>query len=336
MKAFATTMAGCLMLLLSGALAAQPASGDAPDREQAEAERERIRAQLEVAREQMREAAQRMAELSRELGEHSRESYVFEFMTDEDRGMIGVVLHSDDEDLKIASVTPGSPAEEAGIVAGDVIVAVNGTPVAPRNERGAGTPEGLRDMKVGDKVTLTLTGAKGTREVTVEAGRRHHMAWAPAMRELRRLRLHAPTPPGMPHLDEDIRHKVHRAMEMAHRGGHGWHRVELAALNPDLGRYFGASEGVLVVNAPEDNPLGLKGGDVILRIGERETTSPGHAFRIMRSYAVGETIEMEVMRDGRRMTLTHEVEEGDSTLGLMPAPPAPAVPAKPAVPAPAG
>ena len=37
-------------------------------------------------------------------------------------------------------------------------------------------------------------------------------------------------------------------------------------LNPDLGSYFGATDGVLVINVPQGSTLGLKGGDVVLNV----------------------------------------------------------------------
>lgn len=291
------------------------------EREVQEAERERLQAELEAARERMQETAREIARLSREMGERSGEAFVYEFMSDGDRGIIGVVLGRDGEDLKIRSVTPGSPADEAGVEAGDVVVAVNGEAVElDGDEPVMNTPEGLRGLKVGDAVTLTLSGDSGTREVTVEAGNREVIRWAPALRELRQLELHNAVAPGMPRLSEDIRHSVRDAMKDLHlRLDGGWGRVELAPLNEDLGKYFGTETGVLVVNAPEDNPLGLKGGDVILMIGDREPNDPGHAFRIARSYGVGETLEVEVLRHGERLTLTHAIEEeADRDLGWAP------------------
>lgn len=348
-------MIGVLALLMAGSMPAQDREAERArvesERERAEAQREQAEArreELRAAREQLREAARRVAELSRQMGERDGEAFVYEFISDENRGMIGVVLTREGEDLKIASVTPGSPAEEAGIEAGDVVVAVNGTPIdlsgnhdSPRTEnptlrvtddtvdlRGDDgsfrIPGGLRGLSVGDEVTLTLTGDEGTREVTVEAGRRNMMAMAPVVRRLRSATREVARASQRAHLDENVRHQVRDAMEMVHvRFGRGWSRVELAPLNEELGRYFGTSEGVLVISAPEDNPLQLKAGDVILKIGDREPNDPAHAFRIVRSYGVGETLEVEVLRDGDRRTLSHEIEdEEDLDLGWAPHVPA--------------
>lgn len=316
MKPTIRVLIGALLVAGAGAVGAQPEAPEPrePEAPEAPESREETRAQLEAARRRLNEAAKELAEIHRELGEGGREAFVYEFVTDENRGMLGIVLEGDGERLEIASVTPGSPAEEAGVEAGDVLVAVNGEPVDAGNGKASGrtaVPAGLRELSVGDEVTLTLSRDGSEREVAVTAARRDTMAVMPAMRELRRLQLHAPQAPGMPHLDEDIRHKVREAMsQVGLHGGRHWQRVELAALNEDLGRYFGTSDGLLVVNAPEDNPLGLKGGDVILRIGGREPNDPGHAFRMVRSYGQGETLEVEVLRDGERRTLSHEIEEG--------------------------
>jgi S1-C subfamily serine protease len=91
--------------------------------------------------------------------------------------------------------------------------------------------------------------------------------------------------------------------------------MELVALNPDLGEYFGADHGVLVVRAPkEDDTLGLQSGDVILGIGDRDIKSPEHAMRILRSYEPEEELLLHIIRRGRSETLTVTVPE--STLNF--------------------
>jgi serine protease Do len=91
----------------------------------------------------------------------------------------------------------------------------------------------------------------------------------------------------------------------------GWLDMELVTLNEELGSYFGTTQGVLVVRAPEETSLNLRSGDVILDIDGREPSSPSHALRIMRSYEPGETMRIEVMRDKRRQTITATVPERD-------------------------
>jgi hypothetical protein len=85
--------------------------------------------------------------------------------------------------------------------------------------------------------------------------------------------------------------------------------LELAPLNPDLGRYFGATDGVLVVNVPKDSELGLRGGDVVLSVDGRKPASPSHLLRILRSYEKGESFKVDVLRNHKRETVTGQVRE---------------------------
>ena len=79
------------------------------------------------------------------------------------------------------------------------------------------------------------------------------------------------------------------------------------SLNSDLGEYFGTKDGVLVVKAPADSSLPLKGGDVITSIGGRKPANPSHAMRILRSYEKGETVSIEILRKQKRMTVAWKV-----------------------------
>ena len=79
--------------------------------------------------------------------------------------------------------------------------------------------------------------------------------------------------------------------------------LELAPLNPDLGQYFGATSGVLVINLPNESDLGFKGGDVVLSVDGRKPESPSHLLRILRSYGDTESYKAEVLRNRKRVTV---------------------------------
>jgi S1-C subfamily serine protease len=83
--------------------------------------------------------------------------------------------------------------------------------------------------------------------------------------------------------------------------------LELAPLNPDLGRYFGATEGILVISIPKDSHLNLKGGDVVLAVDGRKPAGPSHLLRILRSYERGETFKLDILRNGKRETVSGQV-----------------------------
>lgn len=78
----------------------------------------------------------------------------------------GVAVSTQDYDDSPA-ITPGGPADVAGIKAGDTILAIDGRPVAQSDE----LIVAIRAKAPGDKVVLTLRdGTDGEREVTVVLG----------------------------------------------------------------------------------------------------------------------------------------------------------------------
>jgi S1-C subfamily serine protease len=87
--------------------------------------------------------------------------------------------------------------------------------------------------------------------------------------------------------------------------------LELAPLNSDLGQYFGTTEGVLVIRAPKDGTLGLRGGDVVQAVDGRKPAGPSHLMRILRSYDRGETFKLDILRNRKRETVTARLGEHD-------------------------
>ena len=83
--------------------------------------------------------------------------------------IIGVNLEIDDTAVNgatVGDVTPGSPAEAAGIKAGDVITAVNGAPVPDA----VTLITRIRSFAPGDTVTLTVESNGRSRDVEVTLG----------------------------------------------------------------------------------------------------------------------------------------------------------------------
>jgi S1-C subfamily serine protease len=87
--------------------------------------------------------------------------------------------------------------------------------------------------------------------------------------------------------------------------------LEVAPLNPELGQYFGTTDGVLVIRAPKDGTLGLKGGDVVQAVDGRKPAGPSHLLRILLSYDRGETFKLDILRNKKRETVTARLGERD-------------------------
>ena len=74
------------------------------------------------------------------------------------------------------------------------------------------------------------------------------------------------------------------------------------------------------MSAPAADSLPLEDGDVILSIDGREPTSVRHALRILGSYQVGESLELEIMREKRKRTLDIEIPDERSSMRWAPSP----------------
>src|SRR5213594_566856 len=235
------------------------------------------------------------------------------------RGRIGVIVDMKANDAgdkvgaRIEGITPGGPAEKAGLKAGDVITRFNGTALggaASEDDERSGPALKLidlaRKLDPGDTVQVEYRRGNDARKVTLVAedlGMGDHVEMPGEMGDmtgrLDRLREMMPKQP-------------EGAFEWSF--GSGWGGIEMVKLNPDLGDYFGTREGVLVVRAPEDSTLALKGGDVIISIGGRKPASPEQAMRILRSYDEGESVTLDVLRKQKHVNLTWKVPDRERTI----------------------
>ncbi len=109
---------------------------------------------------------------------------------------------------------------------------------------------------------------------------------------------------GIPTADclADVSPSMAGPLQMALQGPVG--TMQLIALTPQLGRYFGTDQGVLVARAPTHGVLKLQDGDVILSIGGRVPASSSQAVRILTSYDPGQKIRLLVLREHRRIDIT--------------------------------
>ncbi|HNX51377.1 MAG TPA: PDZ domain-containing protein [Thermoanaerobaculaceae bacterium] len=338
-----------LALLVTGLLAAAPTIQAQQSSEtdtamrQADEQRRQAEKQMKDAERQMRDAERQMREaarvIARTASDRARREVERHMIVYADHPRIGVILRTDADPkvdaigAEIEGLTPGGSAEDAGVKVGDIVMKANGKSltagtVAVDDDESAPSArlrELVSGLKAGDKVALEIKRGNEVKSITVTAEK----LGGPMLKVLKSS--------GPDDLDFDFNIDVDVDMDKGPRWEKStccWWEMELTSLNPELGEYFGSSDGLLVTRAPKDDTLKLKAGDVILTIGNRALSSPSQALRVLRSYDKGETITIEVLRRKEKLTLTAQAPESiRHGIYFVQSPPPPAPPAPAAAPA---
>ncbi len=302
------------------------------DAAKVEADEAKVRAELDAARKRLDEAARQVADLSMQLGAQERGD-VFFFRTDAGvpHGMLGIQVDNVKGGARVIGVSPGGPAESAGLREGDVIVALDGKPMAG----GSAVSGYMQAVKPDQKVKVRAMRGDKAQELVVTARPAHfeRQIFTNPSGPMIAMGAGGEAMAGMP---------VMNGFGPFFAGEFGG--MELARITPKLGAYFGVTEGVLVVQAPDNAAFKLEDGDVIQAIDGRKPDDGAHALRILRSYKPGEKLNLSVQRQRKPMSLAvvmperPEFEDHFMTAPAMPPmPPMPPTPAAPpAPPAPGG
>jgi S1-C subfamily serine protease len=308
------------LLAVSVAALALTASLSARAQQTVQSQRDQLDQQLEQAHERMEQAVREITDLSMKLsGEAVR-------LSKGSRAMLGINIgdanDSDPNGVRVNSVSPGGPADVAGLKANDVIVSYQGKDLRGDSSRSA--RERLLAMIHDSEpdVPVALQYRRGDKLMTaqiVPKGTDRYLAYT------------------LPSELESLSELKNIGPIFTRRLSGGFGSVELVDLSPGLGRYFGADHGLLVVRAPRDARLKLQDGDVIQDIDGRVPTSASHAFEILSSYRAGETLKLHIMREQKKLELPIEIpnetehRESRAAIRVLPddAPPTPPTPPPP-------
>jgi C-terminal processing protease CtpA/Prc len=273
---------------------------DAAKSAQSDTERDK---KLTEARKRLDEAAREVAELSMQMSEDAMPRVARMFSRNASRAMLGVNIGADrdkerKDGVELLSVSPGGPAAEAGLKAGDVIVELKGKSLKQTGEE---TPRdklltAMREVDPEEKITVRYMRDGKSASATVVARPVDRMFAMPYA-----IDGDGPGPgrvPAIPHM------KFLRADGI-------FGSAELVPLTPKLGQYFGAEKGLLVVRAP-DSRMKLEEGDVIVDIDGRVPSNSAHAFRILGSYQAGEKVKLNVLRMKKRVTIDVTMPEDET------------------------
>ncbi len=133
---------------------------------------------------------------------------------------------------------------------------------------------------------------------------------------------------------ERVRRRMHRVMKRLGDAGarlHGRHGggaflgVQLSELTPELRTHFGVPDdaGVMVGKVVDDSPAlraGLEVGDIVTAVGGEPVASASALSRAIRDNEDGDTVVLEVWRDGQVQKMDATLEEREREVAMAIAP----------------
>jgi membrane-associated protease RseP (regulator of RpoE activity) len=326
--------------------------------------------ELAAAQAELQRAAQKVAELSRTtIPDAARQlQQAQQWFQVARKPVIGVVLTPDDTaGVRVGGVTPDSAAAKAGLKTGDRIVSIDGSEIlgdsaglrVDNARRLFDKLEENRPVKIGyvrdgRKATASVTPQRDGRVFVFNDDGSLTRVAGPATVRRRKdgaIEIDGDAMEGSFRVDADRIQKqanlaiAQAAAEIGRIDAEGnrafaiaplaeafrWNGLNLAAVDPQLGRYFGTDRGVLVVSAGEDMS-GLQAGDVIRRIDGKEVQTPREAMAALRAKPADSQVAVELLRDHKNVGTRIKVPKAMPF--RIPEPPAPPVPPAPQVPPP--
>lgn len=232
--------------------------------------------------------------------------------------------------VKILGVSPNGPAEKAGLKSGDLITSLNGKALVTNKDNTAikQLTDIMSAVKPGDSVELLYQRegvSKSNTIVTDAMPKRHNkskikiLLGDKGMNFDKDIDINIQEMDGLQGLEGLANLEIFEGMGDVLKDSNfifisnsPLGNAELVELSPELGEYFGAKSGLLVVKAPTAD-IDLRDGDVILSIDGREPATVSHAMRILRSYETGEEVKLEILRKKRKRKLNLTIPEASDS-----------------------
>jgi S1-C subfamily serine protease len=237
---------------------------------------------------------------------------------------------SDKYGALVSSVSPGGPADKAGIRSGDIITKIDGKSLASTGAKDEALPgvrliEIVSKLQVGKAVPVEYRRGTTTNTTKVAPVEEDEIAFTSTMpltlyradsamagrlafpRNAIGTRMSVPAMPERNNItvfEDAIPGAPGGSFSYAFTNGGPLSNLELVSLNEKLGSYFGTSDGVLVVNVGPKDAFGLMPGDVIVSVDGRKVSASSQLMRILRTYQKGEEFKIQIMRQKKAETLT--------------------------------
>lgn len=202
----------------------------------------------------------------------------------ENRTFLGVSTTVAENGAKVVSVTPGSPAEKAGLQKDDIIIRINETKI----ENPDGLSKFIRDQKKGDKVTVHILRNNKEQKLSAILEENNSFNFNFEMPEIGKL----------------------GNMDFFMTRGP---RLGIRAQDLEEG------EGAKILGIDEDSPAqksGLKENDIIQGVDGKPVKSVDDLVKITREAGEKSSFDFKVTRDGKTHNLTLKIPKKLKTATL--------------------
>jgi S1-C subfamily serine protease len=183
-----------------------------------------------------------------------------------------------DVGILVGAVEPGSPADQAGIVRGDIIIEANGAAITLPNR----PIDLLKDLKPGDTLALKILHGDETRDVSITLGDKN----------------------GNPFLGISPAYTVQFSRGM----------IEKLPL-PDDQNLAPVASGARVTEVISGSPAenaGLKPGDIILKVNDQTLDEGNDLAAVLGGLKVGDSVTLNVQRVGETSPLNLSATLGEN------------------------
>ncbi len=224
---------------------------------------------------------------------------------DKKQGWLGVYLQELNSELKesmdldestegvlISGVVEDSPAEEAGVEDGDVIISFNGKRVYSVDN----LTRLVRKASPGTEVELKIVRDGEKKSIMVTLGESSSSS------------MYNPFPEGLQMEKKKVfpfKMNIFSGLRLG---------VSIQDLTDQLGDYFGVKngEGVLITEVEKESSAekaGLKAGDVIVEVDNRKVKDSEDIMEIVSDKEKGDKVDLEILREKRPMKFSLTMEE---------------------------
>jgi len=249
-------------------------------------------------------------------------------------GFLGVQLREETERAEggalVTQVVAGSPALQAGLQEGDIVIEFEGTAI-----RGPlALTQRIHTRQPGETVTLTVIRDGATETLEVKLGRRsdrslYRLAVPPTLRVVPDNEIVVPVPAldpdEFPEIDPDDLRERFEIMNLDQYKSFVdplfWQRkprlgVQLVETTPELRKHLGGDEdaGVLVSKILSGLPAqraGLQVGDLIVAVDGESVATSDDLIQALRD-KLGQTFDVEIVRDHRTRTVEVTIPEPET------------------------